>query len=1478
MSNSLSPTEILRDRRLLIIGSTGFLGKVTLSMLLHRFPNVGRVYVTVRARSQEESDARFWNNVLTAPPFDPLRERYGTALEGFIEEKVAVVGGDIAEDNLGFSEEEGQRIAQDIDVIINSAGNVTFNPTLESALRTNVVGTQNVIAFAKRMKRPALIHISTCFVAGNRSGSIWEDDEVIGYFPRRDDLKGVEFSVEQEICDCARMSERAREEAKDAMMLARFREQARKRLREEMRDGDDPDALGLAVARERKVWIRNRLTELGIERSEFWGWPNIYTYTKALGEQLVAAETEIVRSIVRPSIVESANDYPFPGWNEGFTTTAPIIFMALQGQRQLPANPKLILDVIPVDQVSSVMLAVAAQACVEKPKLVHQAATGDSNPNDMERIIGLVGLFRRQQELQKKDGWKLFHEISARIEPFRVSPERFESTSLPKMNEAAKKVSSFLDKAKPRWGGGRYEGVINRMKQTVDRVEEQTREAKEAFEMFHPFTVDNAYVFRSDNVRALFARIREDERQLLTWNPETFDWYDYWLNVHMPGLKKWVLPSLEEDMRAQPKRVYTYRDLLELFETTTKRHATRVAMRIERDGRKEQYTYADLRELATRAASFLAAHGIKAADRVLLFSHNAPEWGMTYFGVLKAGATCIPVDPESSTDEVVTFTRAGAASGIVISPRLLKERDELPTRLKAAGLGDVKIWTFDDVFELPDEKTEDERIALLPERVTAQSVASLIFTSGTTGRPKGVMLSHRNLTSMVSMLSSVFDMDTSDGVLSVLPLHHTFEFSTGFLTPLSRGAQITYLDELNSENLAKAINNGHVTGMVGVPALWELLQRRIHNRLHESGKWVGETADLLMKFNAWLRDKTPLNFGQLLFYPIHEGMGGRIRYFISGGSALNEKVQRDFQGLGFTILEGYGLTEASPVLTVTRPENRMLAGTVGKSLPGVEIRIAEPDATGVGEVIARGPNVMLGYFGNEEATRQTLVDRWLYTGDLGRLDDEGNLYLVGRSKDIIVDTNGKNVYPDEVEEVYQDSPYIKELSVVGLPDGIGEKVACMVVPDEEYDIALSRAELRLKIEEHFREVSAKLPYYKRVKVLHFTDQELPRTATRKVKRREVIKMIQVEEEKTRGSQTVPSEVERPADARWLLEIVASVSNRSLDEVSIHSRLADLGFDSLMFVELATAIENAGGSLTAPERLNEVQDLRELLSVVNREAPHSGRRETARLRLESEKSDEEIHVPEFLRIVGNKTVDLAQRALYERLLRTKYEGQMNIPYHTNFIVAANHASHLDMGLVKMALAEAGQDLVALAAADYFFDTKYKRAYMENFTNLVPMERTGSLRQSLRHARSYLDRGYNALIFPEGTRSMSGQMADFKPVVGYLALAARVGILPIYLEGTYEAFPKGSTFLKNRNVSARLGRFIPIEELEALTLGMSRAEAYRLIAARVRHDIVNLRDRSNEPFDPQTVHEQWKAERRSGKSRIEASDEEYAMIEA
>ncbi|HVF47448.1 MAG TPA: AMP-binding protein, partial [Pyrinomonadaceae bacterium] len=983
------------------------------------------------------------------------------------------------------------------------------------------------------------------------------------------------------------------------------------------------------------------------------------------------------------------------------------------------------------------------------------------------------------------------------------------------------------------------------------------------------------------------------EKHLLPWYPERLDWYDYWLNVHFPGMRKWVLPTLEEELKAVEKRSYTYKDLLDLFDTSTKRFSTRVAMRIERDGRKEQYTYEDVRELTLRAAGFLAKKGIGHGSRVVLFSHNMPEWGMAYFGILKTGATAIPIDPASSVDEIVAFAKAGEASAILISPKLAAENPELEERLRSAntlvrtdapspasgsssqgkktagkrspGVSDVPapaVYTFDEVFEIPTETEEARRNALLPAKVPSNAIASLIFTSGTTGTPKAVMLSHKNFVNMISMLSSVLDMDLTDGVLSVLPMHHTFEFSAGFLTPFSNGTQITYLNELTAEDLSKTIENSHVTGMVGVPALWEMLHRRIKTRLRERGDWIADLADNVIEFNAWIRDNTPFNLGPIVFFPIHQGMGGKMRYLISGGSALSEKVQKDLHGLGFTVLEGYGLTESSPVLTVARPGNKMLKGSVGKPLPGVEVRIAEPDENGVGEVLARGQNVMVGYYNNEDATDAVLNDRWLKTGDLGRLDDDGNLYIVGRSKDVIIDSNGKNIYPDEIEDHYGTSPYIKELSIVGLPDDDGgEKIAALVVPDYEYDIALSRSEVNKQIETHFREVSSGLAFFKRVKVLHTTPFELPRTATRKVKRPEVLGMVQTLEDRSRSKTTKVVESKGDDNLLWIRKVVASVSSRPLSDVAVEDKLADLGFDSLMFVELQAAVEDAGGRVLSPDTLNESQTVRELLTVVQR--VDKSKKLADEPRIEEKKDEEEIYIPSILRRLGNSVVDLAQNTLYEGVLDTRIEGESNVPQHVNFIVAPNHTSHIDTGLVKKALGkEVAEQTVAVAAADYWFDTKYKRAYMNNFTTLVPIERTGSLRQSLRHVTQILNEGYNALIFPEGGRQETGQISEFKPIIGYLALNQRIGILPIYIWGTYEAFPKGTIVPKGKSIGARVGakvgRFLEYDELKKMTAGVPNSEAYRLIAARVQHEVENMRDGRRDKFDVPAVRKQWKAD--------------------
>jgi long-chain acyl-CoA synthetase len=1470
----LSPTQIFEGKKIFFIGGTGFVGKVTLSMLLNNFPDVGRVYTTVRARDAKESEIRFWTSIVTSPTFDPLREKYADGFEAFIRAKVVPVNGDVGNEFLGLDEKEAKKIMRDCDIIINGAGNVTFNPPLESALRTNVVGSNNILKMARMMKRPTLVHVSTCFVAGKRSGAIWENEPVVGYFPRKNELVGTTFDVNKEIEDCARLSEQARQEADDAVQIAKFREQARKRFEEEGRDPDDEAELKSAIFRERKMWIRERTTELGAERADYWGWTNIYTYSKSLAEQIIAQQDDVVKTLVRPSIVESAQAYPFAGWNEGFTTTAPLILIALRGQPIIPVNENLVLDVIPVDMVAGAILGAAMNALVDdKPPLVFQACSGDSNPNDMKRIVGLVGLYKREHFKEKETGNKLVNNVAAMIEAAPVSQKTYDRFSAPMLNRLAKNANSFLEKAKPNWAGGRLGNIVSDLQKSVDEFERTTKETMNAFEMFKPFMIDNEYLYRADNVRALMSVVKEEEKDLLPWYPERLDWYDYWLKVHFPGMRKWVLPQLEEDLKIQERRAYTYKDLLDLFDTSTKRFSTRVAMRIERNGKKEQYTFDDVKELTLRAAGFLAEKGIKQNDRVILFSHNMPEWGLTYFGILKTGATAIPIDPASSIDEIVNFASAGEASAIVLSPKLANENPDLAARLKKEKLK-LNVWTFDEVFEMPSETEEAKRLALLPPKILSNSVASLIFTSGTTGTPKAVMLSHKNFVNMISMLSSVLEMDISDGVLSVLPMHHTFEFSAGFLTPFSNGTQITYLDELSSEELARAIENNHVTGMVGVPALWEMLHRRIKTRLRERGDWFADLADSVIDFNAWLRDNTFFNLGPLVFFPIHSGMGGRMRYLISGGSALSEKVQKDLHGLGFTVLEGYGLTESAPVLTVARPGNKLLRGSVGKPLPGVEVKINNPDENGVGEVLARGQNVMLGYYNNEEATEAVLHDRWLRTGDLGRLDEDGNLYIVGRSKDVIIDSNGKNIYPDEIEDLYGKSALIKELSVVGMPDADGgERIAALVVPDYEYDISLSRAETNKRVEEHFREVSAGLPFFKRVKVLHLTPFELPRTATRKVRRNEVVEMLQNLEDRQKNKTKSVVETKGDDTALWIRKIVASVSNRALSEVALEDKLVDLGFDSLMFVELQAAVEDAGGKIISPDTLNEVESVRELLTAIQRVDKRKRIEEPKR---EDKKDEDEIFVPSILRTVGNSLVSFAQERLYDTVLDTEIEGEGNVPAHTNFIVASNHTSHLDMGLVKKALGKDTADqTVAVAAADYWFDTKYKRAYMNNFTTLIPIERTGSLRQSLRHVTEILNEGYNTLIFPEGGRQVSGQIAEFKPIIGYLTLNNRIGVLPVYVWGTYEAFPKGMTIPKTSSVGAKVGakvgRFLEYDELLEMTKGVPNTEAYRLIAARVQFEIENMRDGRRDKFDVAAVRKKWKAERRKSRKQEPVIDE-------
>jgi len=961
------PVDLLRGRHLFLLGGTGFLGKVTLSMLLDRTPEIGRIYVMVRSPGAgANSEHRFWNSVLQSPPFQPLRDRHGAGLTEFIRSKLVIVDGDVTQPDLGLDPAMAAQIAGDTDILVNCSGKVDFNPPLETSLRTNVTGTRHTLAFARRMKQPRYIHMSTCFVAGNRSGEIWEDEPVLGYFPNRGNDSYPSFEVDREIEDCERLIERAKEEAQDRLLGARFRETALARFREEGRDPDDAQGLKLGIARERKNWIRERLSAMGLERAQGWGWPNIYTYCKSLGEQLVAREEGIVRTIIRPSIIESAIAYPFPGWNEGFNTSAPFIHMATKGQPIVPSTRGLVIDLIPVDHVAAAIIAISAQCLVETPPLAHQLSSGDRNPLPMDRIVTMLGLFKRRHFQQKKTGNAIVNELAARMETQVTNPKLHKDWIVPALDRAMEALTDKLGGLKTS-APGPLRPLAAQLDAQAARLDKFVADGKNVFETFHPFVVENEYIFRADHMHALVARMPEEERATLPFSPQSIDWYEYLLNIHFPGLEKWVFPKLEQDSATKTRKVHAYATLVELFDTATKLHASRIAMRITRNKREEVYTYANLRECTLRCAAFLAGHGVVPGDRVALIAENQPEWAMAYFGILKAGATAVPLEKESSTDEIANLLSAGEVKGLLLSGSLARKHTALPAKLAALRVAPAR-WSFDEAFALGDEAAEAARIATLPASVRPDALASIIFTSGTTGNPKGVMLTHRNFASLVAKLLAVVEFTPEDGMLSVLPLHHSFEFTAGLLCPFTRGAQITYLTKISEESLKDALKEGHTTVIVGVPALWKVLKRGIEKKVEERTGMTRWLFDVLTDANYHLREEADINLGPALFWPVHEAFGGRIRYFISGGAALPQEIAKAFRGLGFDLLEGYGLTESAPVLTVTRPVPMPVVGTVGAPLPGIEIRLLNPDRRGVGEIAARGPNIMAGYYKNEAAT------------------------------------------------------------------------------------------------------------------------------------------------------------------------------------------------------------------------------------------------------------------------------------------------------------------------------------------------------------------------------------------------------------------------------------------------------------------------------------------------------------------------------
>ena len=519
----LSVRETLANRHLLLIGVTGFIGKVWLVDLLENIPNIGKITLLIRRNRTTSARRRFEKIVEESPTFDFLQEHHDRRLGAFLKEKVEVVEGDVSLPGLGLDAATQARLAQSLDLIVNSAGLTDFNPDLRDALSSNVDSALHLLDFLRKCDHAGLMHLSTCYVVGMRDGRVTEELQD-NYNPAND----PEFDAEREI-------ESLRETIRSIEARAECPELTKALHRQALgRGGDKASApaaeLDGVLKRNRARWGRNRLVRVGLRRAQHLGWPNTYTFTKSLGESILARHgRDLPIAIVRPSIVESSERSPFIGWNEGINTSGPLSYLLGTNFRQLPSNERKCLDVIPVDMVCRGMTLIAAGVIARRHARMYQLATSAINPVNMGRSIELTGLAHRKhyRTTQSIDSW-----LKVKFETIPVSKQRYERLSIPMQ----KAVVSGINRV----------AITLRMKKPpLARAERDLIRAEKLIELYKPFILHNEHVFECENARLLSAALLPEERSLFDFSPESIDWWDYWINVHIPALRRWCYPLME---------------------------------------------------------------------------------------------------------------------------------------------------------------------------------------------------------------------------------------------------------------------------------------------------------------------------------------------------------------------------------------------------------------------------------------------------------------------------------------------------------------------------------------------------------------------------------------------------------------------------------------------------------------------------------------------------------------------------------------------------------------------------------------------------------------------------------------------------------------------------------------------------------------------------------------------------------------------
>ena len=914
--------------------------------------------------------------------------------------------------------------------------------------------------------------------------------------------------------------------------------------------------------------------------------------------------------------------------------------------------------------------------------------------------------------------------------------------------------------------------------------------------------------------------------------------------------------------------------LIDSFEARSEKTAMRI---VGDDSQNFSFgvTLRHIRSIAYR----LEQEGVGFGDRVAVIGENHPCWAIAYLSILYRGAVCVPLDPHGEIKTLTNFIENSEAKlafiGEDIEEKFAEIEEQLGRKLPAvvwsqsappAPLLPEEGWPKAGVVGAAgaEESTSDNVASVASAAPSADAggtdfnnwastdfpksfetdipkaagddVALLIYTSGTTGTPKGVPLTHGNILAELDGINDVLKLTDKEKILSLLPLFHAYLQIVNLWVATTYGCEVGYLKELSPAELGNAMKEFKPTILTTVPRLWYLFHKKIFDAVAAKSSTVRTLFKAMLAANGALRDSLGVNLGHRMFGQIHESFGGRLRIAISAGSRFDEDVAADFHKLGFTILQGYGLTETSGAATATyESDNRV--GSVGKALKGAEVKLDNRDKDGVGEVLIKGAMVFSGYYKNPGATAEAFTeDGWFRSGDLGTFDDHGYLYIVGRAKDVIVLPSGKNVHPEDLEIHYLKTPLVEEMAVIGIRDPSAqhagaEKLAAIVVPDFEYlrqsKVANSKEAIRYALDNLGRD----LPEYQRVRDYIIRAEPLPRTGSRTIKRFELKK--ELESGAANGQAKEKKEWQLTSEDRSFLNgpaaktVVSIIKSNAPDADVIHPSMnleIDLGLDSLARAETFAAIEHSFSTEFAADNAAQALTVRDVVELVRVTPLGANSADESSTGITPEgvtpttdfnwstiikTADEDI--PELRKALDDRPVFLAFAFtaykcfnLFCRVfMRLEVHGLENLrSMKRPFLICPNHQSYLDpFVLCSTYPFEFFKNTFHVGASE-FFQTRLM-GWIARMLHVVPVDPDTQLMKAMKAGAIGLRRGRILNIYPEGERAYDGDLHKFKKGAAILATELELPIVPVAIDGLYKVWARRSWQIRPAKVKIRIG---------------------------------------------------------------------------